>query len=221
MVDSRRVPSVLRLHPRLLMAASIGIAAFLVLRAQRDPLTASLVAWNAGCWSWIAMMSTMMVRQEASRIQKIASEEDVGAWLALAFICISAVVSIAAIVFELANAREGPRLYSPFQYALTAATVMGSWIAVGLAFTSHYAHVYYTSGRRPRPLRFPEDPPSPGYWDFLYFAFTISVAAQTSDVLVVTSDMRKLVVAHSVLGFLFNAAIIGFTINVFAGAVGR
>jgi len=47
------------------------------------------------------------------------------------------------------------------------------------------------------------------------------VAAQTSDVSVVTRDMRKVVVAHSVLGFLFNAAIIGFSINVFAGAIGR
>jgi uncharacterized membrane protein len=55
----------------------------------------------------------------------------------------------------------------------------------------------------------------------VYFAFTISVAAQTADVSVLTTDMRKLVVAHSVLGFLFNAAIIGFSINVFAGVVGR
>ena len=211
----------LRLHPRLLIAALIGIAVFVVLRPERGPLSASLLAWNAACWSWIAMMGAMMSRREPRHIERIASEEDVGAWLALAFVCIAAGMSVAAVVLELAKAHTGPRLYDTFHYVLAAATVGGSWIAVGLAFTSHYAHLYYGSPQRARPLRFPDDPPAPAYWDFAYFAFTISVAAQTSDVSVVTTDMRRLVVVHSVLGFLFNAAIIGFSINVFAGAVGR
>ena len=215
------MPVFLRLHPRLLISIAIGAVMFLLLYAQRGLLTASLIAWNATCWSWIVMMGAMMSRREARHIERISAEEDVGAWLALVFVCVAAGMSVAAIVMELARAHGGPRLYSTFHGLLAAATVAGSWIAVGLAFTSHYAHLYYTSGAQARPLRFPDDPANPGYWDFLYFAFTISVAAQTSDVLVVTTDMRRLVVVHSVLGFLFNAAIIGFSINVFAGAVGH
>lgn len=215
------MPSFLRLHPRLLVAIAIGVATFVLVRAERGPLTASLIAWNATCWSWIAMMGAMMSRREARHIQRISAEEDVGAWLALLVVCIAAGMSMAAIVVELARAHEGARIYSTFHYLLAAATVGGSWVAVGLAFTSHYAHLYYTSEAGARPLHFPDDPANPGYWDFLYFAFTISVAAQTSDVSVVTTDMRRLVVVQSVLGFLFNAAIIGFSINVFAGAVGR
>lgn len=215
------MPVFLRLHPRLLVALAIGAVMFVLLRLERGPLTASLIAWNATCWSWIAMMAAMMSRREARHIRRIAAEEDVGAWLALLVVCVAAGMSVAAIVVELARAHEGPRIYSTFHYLLAAATVTGSWVAVGLAFTSHYAHLYYTADAEARPLRFPDDPPNPGYWDFLYFAFTISVAAQTSDVSVVTTDMRRLVVVQSVLGFLFNAAIIGFSINVFAGAVGR
>ena len=215
------MPSFLRLHPRLLVSLAIGAVMFALLRLERGPLTASLIAWNATCWSWIAMMAAMMSRREARHIERIAAEEDVGAWLALLVVCVAAGMSLAAIVVELARAHEGARLYSTFHYLLAAATVAGSWVAVGLAFTSHYAHLYYTAEAGARPLRFPDDPANPGYWDFLYFAFTISVAAQTSDVSVVTTDMRRLVVVQSVLGFLFNAAIIGFSINVFAGAVGR
>lgn len=215
------MPAFLRLHPRLLIAIAIGVAMFVLLRPERGPLTVSLIAWNAACWSWIALMSAMMSRREARHIERIAAQEDVGAWLALLFVCVAAGMSVAAIVVELARAHDGTRLYGTFHYLLAAATVAGSWVAVGLAFTSHYAHLYYTSGAQARPLRFPDDPPSPGYWDFLYFAFTISVAAQTSDVSIVTTDMRRLVVVQSVLGFLFNAAIIGFSINVFAGAVGH
>jgi uncharacterized membrane protein len=209
-----------RLHPRLLLAIAIGVAMFCLVRPERNVLTASLVGWNAGCWSWIALMAGMMTSREATDIRRIASEEDVGAWLALLFICVAATVSIAAIVLELAHAQDARRGSNTFHYLLAAATVAGSWIAVGIAFSSHYAHRYYVAPGE-RPLRFPGEASYPGYWDFVYFAFTISVAAQTADVSVLTTDMRKLVVAHSVLGFLFHAAIIGFSINVFAGVVGR
>ena len=69
-----------------------------------------------------------------------------------------------------------------------------------------------------RPLRFPDDPPPDSdFWDFLYFSFTIAVAAQTADVAVVSGAMRKVVVAHAVVSFFFNVAILGATINVVAG----
>jgi uncharacterized membrane protein len=88
-------------------------------------------------------------------------------------------------------------------------------------FTLHYGHMYYRAQEELRPLRFPDhDTLEPDYWDFLYFSFTIAVAAQTSDVTVMTQDMRKVVLAQSVLSFLFNAAIIGLSINVAAGLIG-
>src|SRR5689334_19801283 len=105
-----------RQHPRLLIASCVGIAMFAVLRPERNVLTAALVGWNAGCWSWNALMAAMMTRRNAGDIRRFAVQEDVGAWLALVFICTSAVVSVAAIVFELAHV--GPRLYSPFHYLL-------------------------------------------------------------------------------------------------------
>jgi uncharacterized membrane protein len=209
------LPRFVQLHPRLLVSAAIGIATFLALRPHGNTLTLALVGWNAGSWSWIALMGFMMGRNDAMHLRRIASEEDVGALLALLFVCASAGVSLVAIVFELARVHDAP---GGLHYLLAAATVAGSWIAVGLAFTSHYAHLFYAASTRP--LTFPGNPAEPDYWDFLYFSFTISVAAQTSDVIVMTTSMRKLVVAHSVIGFVFNAAIIGFSINVFAGAVG-
>jgi uncharacterized membrane protein len=210
-----------RLHPRLIFAIGLGLATFLFAPPEGNVLTRSLVAWNAGCWCWVVLMAFMMARNDAMHLRKIARQEDVGAWLALAFVCAAAAVSIVAIVFELAHGHESSRFFTPFHYLMAGATVMGSWLAVGVAFTSHYAHLYYSMPHAQRPLRFPEDPPEPNYWDFLYFSFTISVAAQTSDVCVMTTAMRRIVVAHEVLGFIFNAAIIGFTINVFAGAVGH
>jgi uncharacterized membrane protein len=80
--------------------------------------------------------------------------------------------------------------------------------------------MFYRSSADCRPLRFPgAAADSPNYWDFLYFSFTIAVGGQVSDVSVMTRAARKIVLAHCVLGFLFNAAIIGTSINVAAGLV--
>ena len=53
----------------------------------------------------------------------------------------------------------------------------------------------------------------PDHTDFLYFSFTIAVTAQTSDVGVTTRPMRRLVLAQSVLSFVFNTTILAFSIN--------
>ena len=42
---------------------------------------------------------------------------------------------------------------------------------------------------------------------------------QTSDVGVATRGMRKVVLAQSLIGFLFNTAILGFSINIAAGLI--
>jgi uncharacterized membrane protein len=99
--------------------------------------------------------------------------------------------------------------------------VLGSWILVGVLFCFHYAHLFYRAPSASPPLRFPEGLPDPDYWDFLYFSFTIAVAAQTSDVSVMTRGMRRLVLGHSVLAFFFNLAILGLSINIAASLLNQ
>jgi uncharacterized membrane protein len=60
----------------------------------------------------------------------------------------------------------------------------------------------------------------PVFWDFAYFSFTIAAACQTADVLTTRASIRKVVVAHELISFLFNASILGFAINVTAGLIG-
>ncbi|MCY1383961.1 hypothetical protein D9M69_721390 [compost metagenome] len=95
--------------------------------------------------------------------------------------------------------------------------MIGSWLLIGVTFSVHYARLFYTwEGKEPA-LRFAEGLTTPNYWDFLYFSFTVGVAVQTSDVGVATRELRKIVLAQSLIGFLFNTAILGFSINIAAG----
>ena len=50
--------------------------------------------------------------------------------------------------------------------------------------------------------------------DFAYFAFTLGVAVQTSDVQITSPHLRRLVTVHCVIGFFFNLGVLALTINV-------
>jgi len=161
-----------------------------------------------------------MMRASHARVRLLAEQEDRSALAILAIMSAAAIVSLAAIVLELSTVRDMALASRMIHYAFTGATIIGSWCLVAVLFTFHYARIFYRSSPDHRALRFPDNEESPDYWDFLYFSFTIAVAAQTSDISVMTRSMRKTVLAQSILSFLFNAAILGMTINIAASLVG-
>ncbi len=207
--------NLLQRHPRLATAFALGIAAALVpfRSAEGDSLHLHfLIGWNVTVWTYLVLIGWLMVHAGHERARAISEGEDPSAILALMLVLLMVVASLIAIGMELARAS------SPVHYANAAVTLLGSWLMLNTLFTFHYAHLYFRAPPEARPLRFPDDPPpDPDFWDFLYFSFTIAVAAQTADVAVVSGAMRKVVVAHSVVSFFFNVAILGATINVVAG----
>jgi uncharacterized membrane protein len=93
----------------------------------------------------------------------------------------------------------------------------GACLLLPTVFTLTYASLYHQAAHG-MGLSFPGagDAFRPDYGDFLCFAFTIAVAAQTADVIVTASPMRRLVLLESVLSFAFNSAILALTINMAA-----
>jgi uncharacterized membrane protein len=205
-------------HPRLVIAVLLGVGSGLLLPDQWRLVTRILVGWNTMVWSYLLLMGWLMVRADHSRLLKIASQEDEHGAAILAMFSIATVASLVAIVLELSTQelKSGFHLY---KYLLTGATILGSWFFTGVLFTFHYSRMYYLSPVNSRPLKFPDDEQDPDYWDFLYFSFTIAVAVQTADVAITSRSMRKIVLAQSILSFLFNMVIIGSSINVFASLI--
>jgi len=183
-------------------------------------VTKLLIGWNVTVWSYLALVGWLMVRSTHVRVRSIAEQEDRGAGIILTIMSIAAIVSLAAIVFELSTTKNLSVGHRLAHYAFTGATVFGSWCLVATLFTFHYARTYYRSPIERRALQFPDNEANPDYWDFLYFSYTIAVAAQTSDISVMSRSMRKIVLAQSILSFLFNVAILGLSINIAASLVG-
>lgn len=169
-------------------------------------------------WSYLFLMAWLMLRADPARVIKIANQEDEHGATIVALFSTATVASLVAIAFELSSsALAGPD--KTLHYLLTIATIFGSWLFIGVLFTFHYSRLYYASPKSQRALKFPDGEQQPDYWDFLYFAFTIAVAAQTADISVMNRNLRKMVLAQSMLSFLFNAAIIGLSINVTASLI--
>ncbi|MHC8327073.1 DUF1345 domain-containing protein [Pseudomonas sp. LB1P83] len=210
------MPFLARTHPRLSAAATLGVAAGILAPAD-SIISKILIGWNVGVWTYLILMLWLTARAKAPDVKRIAEVEDENAGLVLLLVCIAALASLGTITFELAGSKDLETASKLLRYGFTALTVIGSWLLIGVIFSVHYARLYYTWNGKDPALRFAEGLETPNYWDFLYFSFTIGVAVQTSDVGVATRDLRKIVLAQSLIGFVFNTAILGFSINIAAG----
>ena len=209
-----------RAHPRLSIALVTGLIAGTAYPLSDSHITQALIGWNVVSWSYLILMGWLMARASHARVRLIAEQEDKGAIAILVIMSLGALASLAAIILELSTVRSQPLSAKMVHYAFTVSTVLGSWFLLGTLFTFHYARIYYRSPAGKRALKFPDDHEYPDYWDFLYFSFTIAVAAQTSDISVMSRTLRKTVLAQSILSFLFNVAIIGLSINIAASLIG-
>jgi uncharacterized membrane protein len=222
--DKRLLHRFIRSRPHLTLAIALGAVVALAWPDSAPWLRRALIGWNAGVWMYLLGMMWLMATADHHKVRDIAGRQDESAGLVLFSMVIGAVLSLYAIVSELARMGHLSPDQAALHYTFTALTVIGSWLLVGVLFCFHYAHLYYRAPRDQLPLRFPEEGREPAclepnYWDFLYFSFTIAVAVQTSDVTVTSRTMRKLVLGHSVLAFFFNLLILGLSINIAAGLV--
>lgn len=206
-------------HPRLWIAAAVGCGVYFLLPGIWPPLMRVLVAWNCAVVLFLGLIYFWMTRLTAGQLCLRYVEEDESAPVILVAVILAALLSLVAIVQPLATMKQVTGSERVAHFVIAAATLCNSWVLVPTMFTTHYADMYYSAKEEERPLRFPHTP-MPVFWDFAYFSFTIAAACQTSDVSTADAHIRRVVTAHTLISFLFNASILGFAINVTAGLIG-
>jgi uncharacterized membrane protein len=164
------------------------------------------------------LLAATVFRETVEEIRARAEREDEGAPAILVIACLATSASLAAIVIQLSGIGAEPANLRGAHLALGAVTFLCSWTLLHAFFTLHYAGLYYRGGKAEPCLDFPGNS-EPAHVDFLYFAYTIGCTSQTSDVGVTTRRARGVVLAHSVMAFVFNTSILAMAINVGAGLV--
>jgi uncharacterized membrane protein len=182
------------------------------------PVTKLLVGWNVGIGLYLILAFSLMARSDVHRIRRRAANQDEGSIALLVLIVAAATASMAAIFAELATTGGAPR--QPAQLVLATSTILLSWAFIHSMFALHYAHEFYGNGRDGiiGGISFPDDN-EPDYWDFCYFAFTIGMCAQVSDATISSKSIRRTALSHSVISFVFNAALLALTVNIAASAI--
>ena len=207
------------MHPRIWTSFITGLAPFFFLPRDWSILSRVLVCWNTGVVLFLVLIFIWMTRLSAAQICTRYVEEDESAPFILVVVLVAAVASLFAIVEPLATIKQVSGSVRLAHFGLAALTLINSWILVPVMFTTHYADRFYSVNQDDRPLHFPNTP-MPVFWDFAYFSFTISAACQTADVATENASIRKVVIAQTLISFLFNASILGFAVNVTAGLIG-
>jgi uncharacterized membrane protein len=194
-----------------------GVVAGVLVPASLQAVTRALIGWNVAVWLYLLLVGAMMLREDHEHLRRVAMAQAEGAAIVLGMVVLAAVASLAGIVVELSAAKGAGAAHALPHVLFAVLTVVGSWILLPTMFALTYASRYYSSANS-QGLHFPDSDAEfkPGYADFLYVAFTIAVAAQTSDVSISTPAMRRLVLLQSVLAFAFNTAILAFTVNIAA-----
>ncbi len=211
---------IVRGHIKLFVAALAILVLFPFLPGDWRMSTRLLVAWDFGTAIYLVMALRVIRDFDLRRVQIHAEETDEGGAALLLITVATALASIAAIVIELGNARamKLPDIQQN-AFILAAITVVLSWTLIHTIFALHYTHIYYRGpGIHGRGLAFPGDT-EPDYWDFIYFSFVVGMTFQVSDVQVTGKRLRRLVVAHGIVSFMFNVAILALTVNIGANLI--
>jgi uncharacterized membrane protein len=203
----------IRNHPYLFVSIAVSCVAFAVESAVAPHAMIStrlLIAWDAGVLLYLALACSLLARFDIALVRERAAIHDEGGVTILMLTVAAAIASLGAVVAELgavtASASRGR------YFALAAATILLSWMFIHVIFALHYAHEYYGEGEKGGGLAFPQDD-CPDYWDFVYFAFVIGMTFQVSDVQVTSKVLRRAVVAHGAIAFVFSVAILALFVN--------
>lgn len=154
-----------------------------------------------------------LFRREAADMRQAARDNDANRVVLLILTLILSLVILVTVAGELVGrhqATNGEKL-------LVVTTLTLAWTGANMVYALHYAHLYYSGddqGRDRAGLDFPGERPEPDYADFVYFAFTLGVALQTSDVMVTSPGIRKIVTLHCLEAFVFNLGVLALAISI-------
>ena len=201
-------------RPSLLIGLAVAVVATATASLALKATTAVLIGWDLGVVAYIVTFLVVIRHSTPDSLQRVSALLDEGRWGVLAVTIVAALASLGAIVAELAQVHGKP--HAGWIEGLAGATVVLSWFFIHMIFTTHYAHEFW---RRGTGLSFPGNN-CPSYSEFLYFSFCIAVASQVSDVSTQSASMRQLVLAHSMVAYLFNTAVIALGVNIAASLAG-
>jgi len=204
---------------RAITVAAIGLVVALVLLRFVPWELAGVLGWAAGALTFLMAVWPIIIRADSSHAEQLATREDETRGSATALLVGASVASLLGVVFalSLAGRESGPLRVLLISVAML--TVVLSWTVVNTVYTLRYAHLHYGSTAEGIAFGDSAGPERPNYRDFAYVAFTIGMTYQVSDTTIRDPRIRRTVLSHAILSYLFGVVIVAGSVNLIAGLV--
>lgn len=162
---------------------------------------------------YLCLMTLRIPHLDADKFEATGQNTDEPAPIILAVTLFAAAAALVTL-FEALNDKQPS---GALEVAIGFVAVILGWFSIHTMFAMHYAHLYWRPGDKDDGipvggLDFPGTE-RPGAYDFLYFSYIIGMTAQTSDVEITATDMRKINLLHSVVSFFFNTVLVAAAVN--------
>jgi uncharacterized membrane protein len=205
---------------RVAISLVAGGAAYFAVSGRLLSTAAALVSWDAFALVLLALSWGGVSSADAKATRDRAGSEDPGRTLVYVIVVLTSSASLLGATLLVSDPRAIAPDLAGAAAALCLTTVALAWTMTHVAFTFRYAHLYYREDAEGiGGLEFPGGA-APMYFDFAYFAFTIGMCFQVSDVCVTSHQIRRAVLLHAVISFAYNSIILAFVLNLVFGRVG-
>jgi len=206
--------------PAMRRAATVFIVGLIVTLVLLPFVTWGLAlvgGWDAAALAFLLTTWPIIIRADSSRAAQLAAREDETEGSARALLVGASVASLLGVGYALYLAGRESGVQRVPLISGAVLTVMLSWTVVNTVYTLRYADQHFRS--KPGGIAFGDQngQEQPSYRDFAYVAFTIGMTYQVSDTTLRDPRIRRTVLAHAILSYLFGVVIVAGSVNLISG----
>lgn len=195
----------------LYVAVPFGVVVGTVLALVDTWNVAVLGGWDAVALILLIRIRAVLWNMNAEDTARLARIEDSLRATTDALLVTASVTCILGVGYTLRVAGHSHAMSELALTSIAVASLIFSWLVVHCVYMLRYARLYYTGDQGG--IEFNEDDP-PQYTDFAYFAFTVGMTFQVSDTNIEEKAIRRNVLHHALLSYLFGAVILAMVVNV-------
>jgi uncharacterized membrane protein len=170
-----------------------------------------LLGWDIAAalfiiWTWTIIWP--MDHEETARFARREDPSRVGADIILLLASAASLIAVGAALFQ-AHATHNAN-HALFLTIVGIVSVIISWFLIHTVYTLRYARIHY--GKTGDIVVFEKDH-HPSFSDFAYLSFTLGMTFQVSDNTIIGSNLRKTVLRHVLLSYVFGTVIVATTVT--------
>jgi uncharacterized membrane protein len=202
---------------RLILAGAAGVVAgaigwFTVPTSFVPPM-----AWDAAAAVFLVLTLLEVLPMDAGETAAVASEEDPSLAIDDLILIFASITGLLTVTLVLFHSTSVAPIHPIVRAVVGIVSVALAWGVLHTVYTLRYARLYYSDPVGG--IDFNSDD-RPSYFDFAYVAFGIGMAFQVADTNIQTTRIRRVVLRHALLSFVFATLIVAVTVNLVAGLNG-